>query len=222
MDASLHNVSLLRAVRTCLLLSLLAASVSFAQTKDKPKLYRWVDDKGVVHYGDHVPPQYANKDRQILNKEGVAVGFQQGEVTAAQKAEQERKQAAEDKAEEARQNKLRHDRMLLQTYASVQDIKDLRDRRLELMASQIKVTQLYLDNLRDRLVKLQKQASIFKPYSSKQDARPVPRDLADDIAQTTSSIDLYEKTLDHAQQERQQAKAEFADEIKRFKELNGG
>jgi hypothetical protein len=223
MGTSSHNVGLFRPLRLwLLLLALLAASASNAQTQNKPKLYRWTDNKGVVHYGDHVPPQYANKDREILNKEGVSVGFQQGEVSAAQKAEQARKKAAEDKAEAARQDKLRRDRMLLQTYTSVQDIEDLRDRRLELMASQIRVTQLYLDNLRDRLAKLQKQASAFKPANKKENARPLPQDLADDIARTTSSIDLYEKTLSHAREEREQARAQFAGDIKRFKELNGG
>lgn len=209
--------------RVCALLLLtMAASAGFAQNKSQPKTYRWVDDKGIVHYGDHVPPQYAGKNREILNNEGVAVGFQQGELTDAQRAEAARKKAAQDKADAARQQKLEHDQRLLQTYGSVKDIEDLRDRRLELMASQIKVTQLYLENLQDRLAKLQKQASPYKPYSQKPNAPPLPKDLSNDIARTTSSITLYQKTLAHAQVEQEQVKADFAADIQRFKELKKG
>lgn len=219
MDTNLHNMSPLRWSRICMLLLLtLAASAGFAQTKSQPKMFRWVDDNGVVHYDDHVPPKYAGKDREILNSEGVAVGFQQGALTDAQRAEAARKKAAKDKAEAAHEQ----DRRLLQTYGSVDDIEDLRDRRLELMASQIKVTQLYLENLQDRLTKLKRQASPYKPYSQKANAPPLPKDLANDIARTTSSIGLYQKTLTHAQVEREHVKADFAADIKRFKELKKG
>src|ERR1700712_1020553 len=33
--------------------------------------YKWTDDQGVVHYGDSVPPQYAQKERAVLNSRGV-------------------------------------------------------------------------------------------------------------------------------------------------------
>jgi hypothetical protein len=30
------------------------------------KLYKWVDDKGVTHYGEVIPPEYANKEKDTL------------------------------------------------------------------------------------------------------------------------------------------------------------
>lgn len=205
-------------LRLCvLLLSGLVASAGLAQ-----KLYRWVDDDGVVHYGDHIPPEYAKQDREILNKQGVAVGFEEGEVTDEERAAQAREKAKQEEAERRRQEQVRHDRMLLQTYVSVQDIEDLRDRRLELMSSQIKVTRLYLTNLHKRLDALEKQASKYKPYSDDADAPEVPADLAGDISRTTASISLYEQTLDRVEEEQEKLKAEFDVDIKRFKELKGG
>src|SRR5271169_937278 len=56
--------------------------------------YRWVDEQGVVHYGDHVPPEYTGKDRTILNGRGVEVGHLDAQKSAEQIAADERARAA--------------------------------------------------------------------------------------------------------------------------------
>jgi len=38
------------------------------------KLYKWVDEDGQTRYGDRIPPQYAKKSNETLNKQGVVVG----------------------------------------------------------------------------------------------------------------------------------------------------
>ncbi|HUQ50954.1 MAG TPA: DUF4124 domain-containing protein [Gammaproteobacteria bacterium] len=203
--------------------ALVLPSTGSAQARDKDtRLYKWTDRNGVVHYGDNIPPEYANLDRNVLNEQGVAVAFEEGEVTAEERAvlqERERVLAAERaaKAEIARR-----DRMLLETYLSVSDIEDLRDRRLELLESQIKVTELYLGNLRKRLVGLQAEASSFKPYTTRPDAPQVPENLALDIRRTTASISLYEQTLARTRSDQQALRLSFDGDIARFRELKGG
>lgn len=192
------------------------------QGKDTRKLYTWTDEKGVVHYGDSVPPEFANRDRNLLNAQGVRVGFEEGEVTAEERAELAKKKAAEDAKAAAQADIDRHDKMLLQTYITVADIEDLRNRRLELLESQIKVTELYLGNLRKRLVMLQAEATPFKPYSTKPDAPQIPENLALDISRTTSSINNYEKMLSKTRSDQMSLRASFDDDIARFRQLKGG
>jgi hypothetical protein len=50
---------------TAVLLAFLAGG-ALAQDKQQ-KLYRWVDKNGQVHYGDSVPAEYAEQDRDVLN-----------------------------------------------------------------------------------------------------------------------------------------------------------
>lgn len=185
-------------------------------------MYRWVDDKGVVHYGDTVPPQFANRDRDVLNQQAISVGFEEGEVTPEERAEIERLETEADGAARAKAEIARRDRMLLQTYLSVADIEDLRDRRLELLESQIKVTELYLSNLRKRFTGLQQEASRFKPYSTDAAARQIPENLALDLSRTEASISLYEQTLARTRNDQQNLKAAFDEDIVRFKQLKGG
>ena len=192
------------------------------QGKDGRKLYTWTDDKGVVHYGDSVPPEFANRDRNLLNTQGVRVGFEEGEVTEAERAELAKKKAAADQAAAAQAEIDRHDKMLLQTYIAVADIEDLRNRRLELLESQIKVTELYLTNLRKRLVLLQDEASVYKPYTAKPDAPQIPENLALDISRTASSINNYEKMLSKTRTDQTALRASFDDDIVRFRQLKGG
>ena len=193
-----------------------------SQHSPSGKLYRWIDDKGVVHYGDSVPPEYAKQDRNVLNSQGVNVGFEQGELTPEQRAEKERQAAEAAKAQAQREEAARRDKTLLATYISVSDIVDLRDRRLELLEGQIKVTELYLTNLRKRLVTLQDEASNYKPYTTRENAPQIPENLATDISRTVSSINLYEQTLSHTRSDQEAVRSSFDNDIRRFKELKGG
>ena len=212
-------------------LALALPSVGDAQRRGAPapqqqgasaKLYRWTDDKGVVHYGDTIPPEYAKQDRNVLNSQGVNVGFEQGELTPEQRAEKARLAAEAEQAKHQREEAARRDKTLLETYISVSDIEDLRNRRLELLEGQIKVTELYLANLRKRLVSLQDEASNYKPYTTRENAPQIPENLALDISRTAGSINLYEQTLSHTRSDQEAVRNSFDSDIRRFKELKGG
>ncbi len=212
----------MRALLATFVLAAALPALVFAQGRPGPKLYRWVDKNGEVYYSDRVPPEQSSVDRDILNSQGVRVASEQGEITADERAEIERKEAEAAALEQAKLDVARRDRMLLETYLSVGDITDLRDRRLELIESQIKVTELYLANLRKRLEGLHKEAARFKPYSEKPDAPQIPENLALEISRTTASINLYEQTLVRTRIDQQHLKDSFNEDIERFRELKGG
>lgn len=208
-----------RSVAYLLTLALATVPASFALAQ---KLYRWVDNDGVVHFGDHIPPEFARTDRVILNQHGIAVGFEEGEITAEEQAELDRLQAEAEEEARIKADVARRDRMLLDTYLSVADIEDLRDRRLELLDSQIKVTELYLTNLRKRLISLQAEASDYKPYSANPEAGDIPEFLALDISRTLASINLYEQTLARTRDDQEGLRSAFELDIERFRVLKGG
>src|ERR1700679_1040731 len=82
--------------------------------------YKWVDEQGVVHYGDSIPPQYAEKGHKLLNGQGVEIGHTEAQKTPEQLA-------AEAQEHDAVVKQQQHDNFLLTTYTSVQDIESLRD-----------------------------------------------------------------------------------------------
>jgi hypothetical protein len=199
----------------------LALPVDSAQSQTR-KIYQWTDENGKVHFGDSIPPEYANRDRNVLNDQGVRVASEEGEITPEERAiidERERVAAAD---QEARMVVARRDRMLLETYLSVADIEELRNRRLELLESQIKLTEVYLGNLRKRLIDLQGEAAKYKPYTTDPSAPQIPDDLALDLSRTTATIALYEETLARTRSDQTELKASFDRDIARFRELKGG
>lgn len=201
--------------------TVLAIGLAGTDASGQAQTYRWVDDDGVVHYGDHVPPQYADRDRDLLNTQGVRVGIQEGILTDEEREERARLAAAEQVARDARVADSRRDQILLDTYLSVEEIERLRDRRLELLEAQIKVTEHYLGNLRNRLERLKREASDYRPYSDNPDAPEVPEALGLELSKTIASISLYEQTLARSRTEQGELATAFASDIARFEELKG-
>lgn len=186
-----------------------------AQNRDKSKTYRWVDDHGVVHFGDKVPPEYAEKDKDVLNHQGIAVDFVKGKIT-----EEELAELARAEAEEARKQEIdRENRVLLATYQTEDEINMHRDRRLELVEAQGKVTNLYLTNLKARLQKLTLEARKFRPYSDDPDAPPVPLALNEDMDDTRSRIERYEKLRTENQRQVEAIRTRFDTDLQRFRTL---
>ncbi len=199
---------------TTLLFLCLSAGVANAQA---PKLYRWVDENGVVHYGDSIPARYAELERQVVNEHGITVDVMQAKKTDEELAEEARLEELRAEAELQR----RRDQALLATYLTIDEIEMHRDRRVELFQAQSRVTELYLRNLQRRMDSLREEASKFRPYSEDPEAPMIDPDLADDMQQTRDTIARHEENLRKFEADEQNIVARFEGDIDRFKKLKG-
>ncbi len=175
--------------------------------------YRWVDEQGVVHYGDNIPPQYASQDRAILNAQGVEVGH-----LDAQKTPEE--QAAAARARDALMKQKQHDAFLVSTYTSVKDIEALRDVRLDQLKGQRAAAEQYLESLRVRLSSLQARVLNYRPYSPRPDAYRMPDDLAENLVHTLDELRLQSSALAAKGAEENALRAQFQSDIERYRELH--
>lgn len=203
--------------KTLLAIGFLALTASSGAAGQDGKVFRWVDNDGVVHYDDSVPPEYRDQNKDILNNEGIKVGSISGRKTAE---ELEAEREAEELALQKELQK-RADKALLATYLSIDEIRMHRDRRVELFQAQSRVTELFLTNLAGRLLKLEREASRYQPYSTDPDAELVDPGLVDEIDQTKSTIERHEANLQKFQSDEQQIVARFEGDISRFKTLKG-
>ncbi len=199
------------ATASILLLPLAAAGA------ENQKLYRWVDDSGIVHYGDHVPAEYADAEKQVLNAHGITVDIMRGKKTAEEIAEENR--IAELRRQEQLQR--RQDKALLATYLSVDEIIMHRDRRVELFQAQSRVTELYLRNMMRRMAVLREVASNYRPYSEDPEAQMIDPELAEDILVTKATIKRHQANLARFREDEQSIVARFDGDINRFKSLKG-
>lgn len=197
-----------------LLAMLLATSLTMAAsgTGTPGKTYMWVDKNGERQYGDAVPPEYAQGERRVLNKDGVETRREGAQKSAEQQAEEQRVQAEQQQREQ-------HDHFLLTTYTSTRDIDRLRDERLVQLDAQIKAATAYIETLDTRMKALQERSQQFKPYNTKPNARRMPDDLAEQLVRGSSEAISQRKALERQRQELQDVRTQFDADSARYREL---
>jgi len=190
----------------------LATAAVAAPDNGTLRVYKWIDSQGIVHYGDNVPPEYSQDEREVLNSDGVEIGHVAGSKSAAQRNQ-------EAQAAQTAQQRARHDKFLLATYASAHEIEQLRDERLQQIDGQIKASSSYIDSLTLRLAALQERAMHFAPYSAEPSAQRMPDELAQDLVHTLSETRAQHAVLDAMRQEQSETLSQFATDIERYREL---
>lgn len=191
---------------------------SGARKSGGESVFRCVDANGQAHFGDSQPAECAGRDTQVLNDRGTVLRVIEGEQSRSARLKAEAQEAIVRKQREERALR---DRMLIDTYLSVEDIERLRNQRLELLEAQVNVTKQNIVAMRDRQAKLQDQVARFRPYSDDPEALPLPDHLAEDMVNTVRSLQTYQKSIASKMAEQEQLKAEFARDIARFKQLKG-
>ncbi len=198
------------------LLCLLAASAAHADKGSSKsgdhQTYKWVDEKGVTHYGDTVPSEYSQREQHVLNNQGVEVQKRQAEMTPAEAAAY----ASQQKEEALRRQ---HDMFLVSTYPSVTEIENVRDARIDQINGQISASEQYIAGLTTRVDGLKQRSMGFAPYNNKPGARRMPDDLAEEMVRALSELRTQNAALAQRRKELQAVVDQFDADIKRFKEL---
>ncbi len=173
------------------------------------KIHKWVDKDGNVHYGQTVPPEYA--DQLDSNKKEAA-----GTVEATRSAYTEQELAR--RKEQARQRE--EDLTLLRTYLSVEEIESVRDKRIDQLQARDFVTERYLASLNEQLAEMELAATDYAASNSEA-GKPaeLPADLERDIISTRASIEDYEGRLAKSRAEQDRIREKFDADIAKFREL---
>ncbi len=176
------------------------------------KSYKWVDDHGVTHYGDTVPPEYSKQGRSELNAQGVELRQLPRQLTAEESDVAQKKAAAESRRRQ-------HDSFLLTTYTKASDIEQLRDERISLIDSQVEILRGSIESNQQRLKDLELRLATFLPYSTAPGARRVPDQLAGEVVRTMKERDQLRDALKSREKEKAELRAQFNEDIARYKEL---
>lgn len=173
------------------------------------KIVCWTDDKGQRVCGDRVPPQYAARERQVLDPSGRVVETIERQLTDAERAaQQQQKQAAAD-ADRRMREQAAQDHYLLLTYASVADFMSIRNERLESIDRQIRIAGNAVSKAEGVLAALREQ----------QAAAPDDAEIRTRIEQFQVSHSDSRKSLATLMKEREAACAEFSRNVQRFQLL---
>lgn len=197
--------------------AILAWSVTLPATA-APAIKCWTNADGVRECGNIVPPEYAQGEHIETSKSGIVVKKQERSRTREEVAtERERlaEQAAADAAARAAaEQQAQADKVLLDTFASEDDIVLARDGQLTNVEAQIKITESHIGKLNKQLDNLIGQAADIEKRG-----RKVPADLRANIDSARQQIDEQREFIAERRKEQDEIRAKFDADIARFREL---
>ena len=141
---------------------IVAAAMLAASRPAGAAMYKWVDEKGVVHYTDTLPPEAVDKANTELNRQGIPVKKTDKALTPEQRRAieqdaQRQKQLAREQEEVARR-----DRALMSSYTSEAEIDLARNRSLLTINNVVQSTLAYSDQLNKRKVEVEAKREEMK------------------------------------------------------------
>jgi Domain of unknown function (DUF4124) len=191
----------------------LIASTAFSLPASA-KLYKWVDDNGTTHYGEAIPPEYADKDRQEI-KGGRVVNTEEV-LTPERRRAKEEEEAKNREKERAELEQKRYDNTLISTYSSTKEIDLARDRSLKQIDLRINAINFSVKMASDNLDRLQNEAD---RYSKKN--KEIPKSLTEDLRDAQTRLDKLKKDLEIPVSEKTALEARYDADKARYIELTG-
>ena len=166
---------------------LVAAALFVASGTTRAATYKWVDEKGVVHYTDKMPPDAVDKASVELNKQGVPVNRTDKALTPEQRRANEQEAERAKEAARAQEEINRRDRALVASYTSEAEIDLARNRSLQTINNVISSSQAFSEQLTKRKVDVEekKAQSAGKPIVAVLD-----RELESIEAELARQLDL--------------------------------
>lgn len=179
-------------------------------------MYKWVDTKGKVHYGDTIPPEYAKQGNAQLNQSGVVVKKTSAALTPEQIKARDEAEAKEKVEKAVAAEQQRRDKALLATYTDITEIDLALQRNLGQVDIQIKSNELRIKSVQGRYDGLKKQEASFVQRN-----KPVPPDLISDIKTTGEEMGRFRGNIANLEKEKGGLRSRFGADKIRFRELKG-
>jgi hypothetical protein len=188
-----------------------AAAVTVAG-KAGAAMYKWVDEKGVVHYTDKVPPEAVDKANVELNKQGIPVKKTDKALTPEQRRAIE--QDAERQKLTARQQEevARRDRALLSSYTSEAEIDLARNRSLQTINNVVQSTMAYSEQLTKRRAEAEAKRIEFQ-------GKPIAASFDREIESIDAELVRQSELIALKKRETEQVTAKYDADKQRWREL---
>ncbi|HUW26589.1 MAG TPA: DUF4124 domain-containing protein [Gallionella sp.] len=196
------------------LLAALVVGIAFSLPA-AAKLYKWVDDKGVTHYGETVPPEYASRDREELNKAGRVVEKKEV-LTPEERSARDLEELRKRENQEAVLEQRRRDSALLSTYSNVKEIDLARSRNLQQVEARVNSIGSQLKMADNKLAGLQKEADGYT-----KSAKEIPASLRDDLQESQVRQAKLQQDLEKSMAEKAAVETRYDTDKARYKELTG-
>ena len=174
----------------------------------------WTNKDGVRECGQTVPPEYAQQGHEVRSESGVVKG-ETSRARTPEELEQEAQKAKEvDAAKKAEQEKVRQDKVLLETFTSVEDIERVRDEKMAAIDVAITSTKT-----RNTKIEADLNKRIAAAAAEERAGKTPNEALLKDIESLKRQIANNQVSMDQMHKDQSALQEEYAVKTARFKEL---
>jgi len=197
----------MRLVTGALILALISPAVFAA------KLYRFnVDGRMILK--DHIPPEYAQMDYQVLNDQGLVIKEVQAAPTASELAAIQAAKAIQEARLERIRIRREADQALLRVYSKPADVERARQRKVDNIDGYIGLQQRRIVDLTEKLERAQARAA-----NQERSGYEVPAEMRLEIAKLQNQIRESHANVKSRKKEKIDSTINFSEEYARMQIL---
>jgi len=176
-------------------------------------LYKWTDERGVVHYSDQLPADAVNRASYELNRQAQTVRKTEQARPVVQHVP--KNDTDEQKLREAQREQmlaLRRDKALIESYANEGEIDLAKSRAIATIEGQLQSAEGLIAQMSKRRVDLVNQEATYAP-------RPVPGGIKREIETIDAELGRQKDYIDAKKRESATIAERYEADKLRFREL---
>ena len=189
------------------------ALLVFAAHDAQATLYKWTDERGVVHYSDQLPADAVNRATVELNRQGQTIRKTEQARPVVQRIP--RTETEEQKLREAERERVlaeRRDKALVESYANEGEIDLAKSRALATIDGQVQSAEALVAQMTKRRQELTNQEADYAP-------QPVPGAVKREIENVDDELHRQHEYIAAKKKEWATTAARYDADKQRFREL---
>lgn len=169
------------------------------------KSCKWIDNAGEIHYGDKIPPAYADADAAQAGKNEAEAGCAPGGGLKEKGSKEDEAKLLAAKKE--KEEKRRRANSLRSTYSNEQEIDIALERNTALISARIEAYDVQLRSAREMLDDLNRYVTV-----QRREGKNVPQSAFDDISLTETRVARLQSDRARSEEELKSMKARFEED----------
>ena len=175
------------------------------------KVYRWLDEQGDIYFSDQVPPEHIQHSRATLSQTGRVLEVIEQAQSKEQIEQEKRLQELRRQQEKLIASQKVHDKALLSSYHSKEDMLLAIQSKIEVFDKQKDIFEGNIDRLTEQLKSQQHQIAALEGA-----AQAVPKDLRDDLMLSQTRLEQTQNALRSQLEKQEQTKKIDEADVARF------
>lgn len=189
-------------------------AISFSPSHARIKC--WENADGIRECGNTIPPEYSQQKTKQMNRHGVTTNESDRAKTKDELDEEDRLITVEKEKQLAIQKQKESNQLLLNTFASADDIILAREGKLSALTAEISLRQTHIEKIQSNLDKIVASAADME----RRGERPTEKILGD-IRSVRSQISENKLYILAKQQEQEMVKQNYDEDLIRYNRLRG-